>query len=107
MVYLPEQDRFLLFTGLIWDDRVVEPQTWFYQFETNTWTRMETQTSPPGLAMYSMAYDPTVGKVILLGGDGTAKKAGDVKNDIWLFDVGQEDWSLLEGPESPDPYRAQ
>jgi len=107
MVFIPEQDRFLLFTGLIWDDRVVEPETWFYEYDTNTWTRVETQTSPPGLAMYTMAYDPTVGKVILFGGEGTSKHGGDIKYDVWLFDVEKENWSKLEGPENIDPYRAQ
>jgi hypothetical protein len=106
MVYIPEQDRFLLFTGLILDDLVVAPETWFYEFDKNTWTKVEPKTSPPGLAMYSMTYDPSVGKVVLFGGEGTAKHGNDVKNDIWLFDVGKENWSQLEGPENTDPYRA-
>lgn len=101
MVYIPELDRMLLFTGFReLEDVLVGPETWYYDYNTNTWTQLETETSPPPMTMYATVYDPSVEKVILFGGELTSKYAGDTTNDIWVFDPVQENWSQLTAPVS-------
>ncbi len=68
MVYIPEQDLMFLFSGMKWpEDVMVGPEAWYYVYNTNVWTRIESPKSTPALAMYSMACDPTAGQVVLLG----------------------------------------
>jgi hypothetical protein len=99
MVYIPELDQMLVFTGMReYEDVLVGPETWYYDYNTNSWTKIEIETSPPQLAMYAMVYDPATGKVVLFGGERSSKYAGDISNDVWLFDPGEENWSQLKAP---------
>jgi hypothetical protein len=50
--------------------------TWTY--DGKTWTQQHPATSPPARAGASMAYDPHLGKLVLLGG-------GDF-SDMWTYD---------------------
>jgi hypothetical protein len=98
MAYLPELDRTLVYSGMLEEEGVLPAETWYYDYNTNTWTRVEVETSPPALAMYGMAYDETTHKVILYGGEMTSKYAGDLSPDIWVFDPASEDWGRIEAP---------
>lgn len=96
MVYIPELDRMLLFSGFReLEDVLVGPETWYYDYNANTWTEVDTDTSPPQMTMYSMVYDPSTRKVITFGGELTSKYAGDTTDDIWLFDIDESNWSQL------------
>lgn len=99
MVYIPDLDRFLFFTGMReYEDILLDPETWYYDYDSNSWTRIKTETSPPKLAMYSMVFDPSIGKVVLFGGERSSKYAGDITNDVWLFDPVEENWRLMAAP---------
>lgn len=99
MVYIPESDRMLLFTGFReLEDELVGPETWYYDFNTNSWFEVATEISPPPMTMYSMAYDHKSNKVIIFGGELTSKYAGNITNDIWIFDVDEQIWSQLAAP---------
>jgi hypothetical protein len=99
MVYLPGLDRMLLFTGMLeYEDVLVGPETWYYEYNTNTWTKIETEMMPPQMTMYAMEYDPSTGNVILFGGELTSKYAGNTTNEIWIFDPEVENWSRLTPP---------
>ncbi len=98
MAYIPAIDRILVFSGMLENSPVFDPETWYFDYNTNTWTRVDVTTSPPGLAMYAMAYDPVTEKVYLFGGDKTSKYAGDLSNDLWVFDPVAEDWTMVAGP---------
>ncbi len=98
MAYIPELDRTLIFSGMLEYEGVLPAETWFYDYNTNTWTEMEVRTSPPALAMYGMAHDPATGNVVLYGGEMTSKSAGDLSPDIWLFDPATVDWTRIQAP---------
>jgi hypothetical protein len=98
MAYIPGIDRVLFFSGMLEDAPVFDPETWYYDYDTNTWERVDVSSSPPGLAMYTMAYDPITEKVYLFGGDMTSKYAGDLSGDLWIFDPATEDWAKVPGP---------
>lgn len=93
MVYLPHLDRILMYSGMLEDEGVLPAQTWLYDYNTNTWTEVETPNSPPAMGMYGMAYDPTSEKVVVFGGEMTSKYARDISNDIWVFDAETNDWA--------------
>jgi hypothetical protein len=96
MVYIPDLDRFLFFTGMReYEDVLLDPETWYYDFNSNSWERIKTETSPPKSAMYSMVFDPATGKVVLFGGEHSSKYAGDISNGVWLFDPEVENWSQM------------
>jgi hypothetical protein len=60
------------------DEGVLPAETWYYDYNTNTWTEVEVDTSPPGMAMYAMAYDPATTTVVVFGGEMTSKYAGNL-----------------------------
>lgn len=98
MVYLPDRDLILFYSGMLEDGGTLGPETWYYDYNTNAWTEVDVTTSPPKLAMYAMARDPETGKVYVYGGEMTAKYARDFSNDVWMFDPAEEDWSVLPEP---------
>ena len=92
MVYIPHLDRVLMYSGMLEDDGVLPAQTWYYDYNTNTWTEVDTQNSPPAMGMYGMTYDPDNEQVVVFGGEMTSKYARDISKDIWIFDLDTEDW---------------
>lgn len=101
MAYIPEVDRVLFYSGMLEDEGVLPAETWYYDYNTNTWTEVEVDTSPPGMAMYAMAYDPATTTVVVFGGEMTSKYAGNLSRDIWVFDPVAEDWSQVAAPAAP------
>ena len=99
MVTIPEQDRIVMFSGLINDDAVIGPETWSYELADNTWTQLDPPTSPPKLAMYAMTYDPTIDRVVIFGGESSGKYSGNLTSDVWLFDPATDDWEHRPAPE--------
>ncbi len=98
LAYLPDQDRLVMFSGLIDDDEVLGPETWSYDLEANTWTLLEPAEFPPALAMYGMAHDPTVGQVVLYGGGERSKEANELNGDVWVFDPEAVTWEHRPAP---------
>jgi hypothetical protein len=98
MAYIPEIDRVLFYSGMLEEEGVLPAETWYYDYNTNTWSAIDVDTSPPKLAMYGIAYDPEVGKVVVFGGEKTSKYATDLSSDIWVFDPETENWSLIPSP---------
>lgn len=100
MAYIPELDRVLFYSGMLEEEGVLPSETWYYDYNSNTWTEIDVETSPPKLAMYGMAYDPATGKVVVFGGEKTAKYAADLSSDIWVFEPESENWSLVPAPSA-------
>jgi hypothetical protein len=59
--------------------------TW--AFLHGTWTKVKTKVTPPGRSEPSMAYDPTLGQVVLFGGYYSAPHYHSFK-DTWVFHSG-------------------
>jgi hypothetical protein len=98
MAYIPDLDRTLVYSGMLEHEGVLPAETWLYDYNTNTWTEVEVETSPPALAMYGMAYDPETGNVVLYGGEMTSKTAGNLSPDIWVFDPATVNWTRIQAP---------
>jgi hypothetical protein len=97
MIYHPPSDRIFLYSGFQeeYDSReetFLEPATWTYDLNTNTWERIQTGTNPGRRMWYSMVYDEAANQVIFFGGEQTAKYAGDMTNAVWLFDFETMQW---------------
>jgi N-acetylneuraminic acid mutarotase len=98
MVYDSESDRMILFGGVAPGD---EPryynETWAYDLNTNTWTKMNPKVSPSERWDYSMAYVPSLDRVVLFGGESLYGS----KNDTWLYDYNSDSWEMVEVSEAP------
>lgn len=101
MAYIPDIDRVLFYSGMLEDKGVLPAETWYYDYNTNTWTALDVETSPPKLAMYGMAYDPAIGNAVVFGGEKTSKYATNLSSDVWVFDPDTETWSRVPPPGTP------
>lgn len=99
MAYIPAFDKTLLYSGMLEDEGVLPAATWYYDYNTNTWTELVVETSPPALAMYGMAYDDATATVVLYGGEMTSKNAGNLSRDVWVFDPATDNWAKIPSPE--------
>lgn len=96
MVYDTESDRIVLFGGLdadVFETEVVTfyNDTWAYDFDTNTWTKMEPAVSPRAQNFHTMAYDHGSDRVILFGNF----------EDTWAYDYNTDTWEELDPGETP------
>ena len=69
MVYDAESQKSIIIGGLDYDTWTTFNETWAYDYDTNTWTKMNPKTQPPGLYGHAMAYDSESDRVILWGGE--------------------------------------
>ena len=103
MVYDVESDRIILFGGWVVGNSTAGGafnETWTYDYNTNTWTKMEPEVSPPGRNYHAMAYDDESDRVILWGGDGPVPV--DVSS-VWAYDYNTDTWEELESSGAPSP----
>jgi N-acetylneuraminic acid mutarotase len=94
MVYDAESDRMILFGGL--DVETFEPfdDTWTYDLNSNTWSKMDPEVSPPARNFPAMAYDDSADRVILFGGYPSL-------NDTWSYDFNTDTWEPMEPADKP------
>ena len=106
MAYDAESDRVVLFGGHLpaaapdWSADTFSDETWAYDFNTNTWTKMEPPTQPLKRAAHNLAYDAESDRVVLFGGDVSP---GYVHSDeTWAYDLNANTWTDLSpvGQES-------
>jgi hypothetical protein len=101
MVYNAAADRMVLFGG--WfvgegPDSGASDATWVYDLNSNTWTEMSPEVSPPGRMDHAMAYDAESDRVILWGGGGRSPiKVGD----IWTYDLSANIWEERPSDDAP------
>ncbi|MHA2312593.1 MAG: Kelch repeat-containing protein [Candidatus Thorarchaeota archaeon] len=104
LAYDSESDRIILFGGrdssqdpwrvdYVWFD-----DTWSYDLEANTWTKMNPQISPESRTNHRMAYDEESDRVILFGGQS---ENPDELSDAWAYDYNTDTWEVLDVSESP------
>ena len=98
MVYHPPSDRIFLYSGFregigSQEEFIFEPATWSYDYNTNTWEEILTETNPGKRTMYSMAYDENADKIVLFSGEQTSKYAADLTTAVWLFDPVTLEWN--------------
>jgi len=82
-------------------------ETWAFQVESNKWTNMKPDNSPPTRCGHNMVYDSSSDKVILFGGFSCVKPNNPdfkVFNDTWVYDYNSNTWSEMN-PENSPPNR--
>ncbi len=97
----PDQGKALLFGG----DRLdrLLSDTWFFDFDSETWTHVEPNTAPSPRGGARLLFLPTSRRMVLLGGFGYASSTDYVAShyvtkpwEIWLFDWGNNTWQLVK-----------
>jgi N-acetylneuraminic acid mutarotase len=106
MAYDQESDRIIMFGGFgckgvndsIFND------TWSYNYNSNSWTKMNPGISPSARMYFAITYDQSNDKVILWGG----RKWEPISDDkIWVYDFNSDSWQSREnigGPAKPLAY---
>ncbi len=93
----------ILRTGVIHEDGTESAglsETCAYDPRTNTWTDLQPVASLPPLGEASMAYDPSLGRVVLFGGH----QNGRFENGTWAYDFATNRWLELK-PANPPSAR--
>lgn len=98
MVYDPERHQLFLFGGFSAGDRIGD--TWLYDIEANEWTQLHPQDSPAPRSDAAIAYDEENGVIVLH--DGYCRDNSHPQ-DTWIYDFGENDWTLMDPEESPKP----
>jgi len=88
MVYDAESDRMILYGGKTEDQSSGE--VWMYDYNTNTWTKLESSPNPGKLYKHGMVYIPTIDRSILFGGDVGAY---EFSNETWSYDLNTNTWT--------------
>ena len=115
LVYDTQADRIIMFGGLdnaaLIDSRsiVFLNDIWVYDFDSNTWTKMEPTSGPSGRNYHVMTYDAAADRVIVFGGavppaDPTsAEFPWEIAGDTWAYDYNTNTWEALEPAKAPSP----
>lgn len=99
MAYDSESDRLIVFGGFRPSPRVFD-DTWAYDYESNTWTKMDPPTRPPARSHFAMAYDEASDRVVIFGG---VDEWDEPFGDTWAYDYDTDTWELLSRHGGPDP----
>jgi hypothetical protein len=81
LVYDPHRRAVVLFGGR--EGSTYFNDTWIYEYERDTWTRLLPGDAPPGRSIASMSYDQRAGVSVLYGGRG----AVGTHRDVWTLSV--------------------
>lgn len=115
LVYDTQADRIIMFGGLdvasLIDSRsiVFLNDIWVYDFDTNTWTKLETSGGPSGRNYHVMTYDAAADRVIVFGGavppadPSSAEFPWEIAGDTWTYDYHTNTWEAMEPAEAPSP----
>jgi hypothetical protein len=99
MVYLPFEDKVVLFGGYDIYADAVRGETWVYDFHSNTWTNMQPAVSPAPRIYHTLEWDVASNQAILFG--GVAYLYEPVLNDTWAYDFKHNEWRELAPRTSP------
>jgi hypothetical protein len=112
MVYDSESQKSIIIGGLDYGTWQTFNETWAYDYDTNTWTRMSPKTQPPGLYAHAMAYDAESDRVIMWGGNvwiGMDSEGNwlseNPENLVWAYDYNTDTWESFPVTNGPDVVR--
>jgi N-acetylneuraminic acid mutarotase len=104
MAYDSESDRCILFGGRGFDSQLLYNDTWAYDFNSDTWTKMQPSISPSARYFSAMAYNTQVDRVILFGGSEWDEKMIDRGlSDTWAYDFNTDTWQELDPGDGDYP----
>lgn len=101
MAYDAESDRIVLFGGGTGPTNLFD-DTWVYDYNTDTWTEMQPEVSPPGRGYHGMVYVPESDRILLWG--GTTPTVSDLR--VWAYDYNTNTWTTQEAPSDAPEQRA-
>ena len=103
MAYDTESDRSILFGGYDLDADVLFQDTWAYDYNSDSWSELMPEISPPNQNYHAMTYNTKADRVILWGGDTTPRD-----NSVWAYDFNTNIWQQEMTSTGPDarPYHA-
>ncbi len=96
MVYDATHQKLIAFGGRDADFNNV-PETWSYDFDTDTWSNRNPAVSPPWRAQHSMVFNSIRDTVIMFGGDDF----NIAYNDLWEYDYQKNTWIELTPSRVP------
>lgn len=104
MAYDVESDRIVLFGGYNPNRDEMFDDTRVYDYNTDTWTKVEPVASPPGQNFECMTYDTKADRVILWGGEtGTGTSHPPKDPSVWAYDFNTNTWEQKVTSSSPSP----
>jgi N-acetylneuraminic acid mutarotase len=98
MAYHGKLGKSVVFGGFV-GYRDYRCETYILDLGSNTWTRAEPATRPPGRCAASLAYDPVSEEVVLFGGH--APGADTELGDTWTYDAAASTWTDRGPPTHP------
>jgi N-acetylneuraminic acid mutarotase len=100
MAYDTQADRVILFGGSDSRDKGI-PDTWAYDFNTNTWQELERSEGeyPKGRYYHTLAYNTVADRTILYG--GVSPQDVEIALETWLYDYSSNNWTQLKPAENP------
>jgi N-acetylneuraminic acid mutarotase len=106
LVYDNESDRIVIFGG--WNEsgnpNTAKNDTWSYDFNTDTYTRMNPSSSPVGRAEPGMVYDSMRDNVVMFGGMEVFNTQTR-RNDTWTYDLNSDTWTEILPLTAPSMRR--
>ncbi len=100
MAYDAESDVVVLFGGSDLFTGETLGDTWAFDYESNTWTNLQPQSSPPPRLFHDMVYDEAGDRVVMFGGGDGVGELGDT----WAYDTNTNTWTELH-PATPPSAR--
>jgi Galactose oxidase, central domain len=96
LAYDTKTGELVLFGGSIGGDNQLS-DTWLYDYASNSWRQIATDTKPPVRANSYMVYDESRDTVVLFGGSHFNH---EVYSDTWTLDMESETWSEISSEPS-------
>jgi len=107
MAYDAESDRVILWganeVGELPMSEEEKATVWAYDYESNTWTAMESTGGPSYRGHHTMVYHPGTDRIILFGGHSL----GDLNfsDETWAYDYKTNTWIQLSPATHPSGCR--
>jgi hypothetical protein len=95
IVYDSESDRIIMFGGFTLTDYSFVDETWVYDYNTDTWTNMQTKVHPTGRNYVGMVYDSKVDRVVVWG-DWNKNYNPSLDSSVWTYDYNTNTWQEIK-----------
>ncbi|MFW9796322.1 MAG: kelch repeat-containing protein [Candidatus Thorarchaeota archaeon] len=105
MAYHSGADRMVLFGGHVSGSGASwlnHNETWTYDYNSNTWTKMSPAIAPPAMCG-SMEYDSESDLIVLAGGWPDGGTYGDHFAETWTYNLTSDTWTNVTQSVHPTP----
>ena len=107
LAYDSESDRVILFGGADFtaNETTTFTETWAYDYNTNTWEKMNPAQTPIGRSYHAMAYAESQDRIFVFG--GRVQESDEVRqNELWAYDYNSDSWDevVYIGEPAPDHH---